>query len=101
MPAYKPFKRVLNARWAVAAHPRCVYAMGRYVASRESDLEQLRATFDGFDLDGSGMLEANELKSLISGLHLEMDVDEITREMDSQRDDGEISFEVFSVWWRK
>ena len=79
----------------------CVYAIGRYVASRDSDSKQLRATFDGFDLDGSGMLEANELKSLIADLHLEMDVDEITRAMGSQNDDGEISFEVFSVWWRE
>ena len=78
------------------AHPRCVYVMGRYAPS---DSEKLRATFDGFDEDGSGMLDAGELKSLVYGLHLEMDVDEIKREMGSQNDDGEISFEVFSVWW--
>ena len=70
--------------------------MGRYAPS---DSEKLRATFDGFDVDGSGMLDASELKSLVSGLHLEMDVDDIKREMGSQNDDGEISFAVFSVWW--
>ena len=40
------------------------------------------------------------MKSLVAGLHLEMDVEEVRREMDV-KNDGEISFEVFSVWWRK
>ena len=44
----------------------------------------LGAIFDRFDEDGSGTLEANELKTLVSGLHLEMDVDQIKQEMASQ-----------------
>ena len=44
----------------------------------------LGATFDRFDQDGSGSLEANELKTLVSGLHMEMDVDQIKQEMGSQ-----------------
>ena len=60
MPVYNPFKKVLSSSGRAHAHPRLVYAMGCYVASRNSDTEQLRATFDGFDLDGSGMLEARE-----------------------------------------
>ena len=53
---------------------------GWYIASRDSDSEQLHATFKHFDVDDSDTLEASELKSLVSDLHLEMGVDEIKRE---------------------
>ena len=65
----------------------------------------MREAFEKADEDGSGTLDANELRLVIEALHLTMTVEEIEREIGTAADnngDGELSvdLETFAAWWK-
>jgi hypothetical protein len=69
-------------------------------AQEEADV---RAVFDGIDLDGNGTLERNELDTLAQRLlHRPLSKAELDKAMADMDEDGsgEVDFEEFLVWWR-
>ena len=69
-------------------------------AQEEADV---RAVFDGIDLDGNGTLERNELDTLAQRLlHRPLSDKELDKAMSDMDEDGsgEVDFEEFLQWWR-
>lgn len=68
------------------------------------DEADVRAVFDGIDLDANGTLERSELDTLAQRLlHRplsEKELDKAMRDMDEDGS-GEVDFEEFLEWWRK
>jgi calmodulin len=67
--------------------------------------ENLRQAFMMFDKDGSGQIDANEIRALLEGEDLKgtidaSQLDNIIREVDVDGN-GEINFEEFLVMMRK
>jgi Ca2+-binding EF-hand superfamily protein len=62
--------------------------------------EKVRAIFEVFDADGSGSMDADELKELLKELCLPTSEEEVDRMMVEMDDDesGEIDFEEFYSW---
>jgi Ca2+-binding EF-hand superfamily protein len=61
----------------------------------------VRATFDRFDKNRSGTLEARELARLLEALGMEPDDDELARALEELDKDGSgsLSWDEFWKWW--
>lgn len=66
------------------------------------DEKEIRAAFDGFDKDGSGVIEVGEFKMLLAKLGEDPDAEQLQEALETLDTDktGTISFEEFLVWWR-
>ena len=65
------------------------------------ELEQLRTTFESFDLNHDGFIDVNEFHALL--LKLERDVTQgeclLDFEEADTEGDGYVGFKEFVVWW--
>ena len=71
------------------------------VDSTADSAEQLRAIFDELDEDGSGALDRDEVRSLVTQLGMdasEKDVDAAMAVMDTDGN-GTVDFDEFCAWW--
>ena len=64
-------------------------------------IEELRASFNGFDSNNDGRIQLDEFSALLKNLKAEMSAEEVKLgfvELDTDKD-GVISFEEFVAWW--
>ena len=93
-------------------HNKSDYAAPQVSACASSGSELVRAAFEAADEDGSGTLDADELRLVIETLQMSMTVEEVEREMGAgtnRDDDGKLSIDqtfrppdlqTFSAWWK-
>lgn len=64
-----------------------------------TSIEKLQSAFRMFDKDGSGLVSADELKTVLEGAG-DADFEKLIKEVDGNND-GEISFEEFTTMMRR
>ena len=66
------------------------------------EMKQLLQMFSEIDMDGSGSLEASEVKTLAARMGKKLTPAEVQRAMDTmdENGDGSVSIEEFQDWWR-
>lgn len=75
-----------------------------YCKSEERILTQVQDVFDKIDVDKSNSIDKDELKTLLATLdpHIsDEDVDSALEEMHKHGDPNQITFDEFSVWYKK
>jgi hypothetical protein len=68
----------------------------------KEELEKMKRIFMRFDLDGSGILEADEMKKIAASLGIDTDTEEFRESMMALdfNGDNNISFTEFVSWWK-
>eukprot|EP01048_Picozoa_sp_COSAG05_P013010 COSAG05_NODE_1345_length_5128_cov_2.221316_3_plen_1405_part_00 len=77
---------------------------GKQAHKNAYQMRDTKAMFAQLDIDGNGMLDQNELRSLCRMLGMEKmkdkHVTQLMEELDTDGD-GTVSFEEFDVWWKE
>lgn len=69
--------------------------------SKDADKDSIRATFELFDVDGSGEVDRGELKAVAEKLGVPMSEADLNEAMLTMDEDGsgEVDLEEFTAWY--